>query len=116
MQHEIRRGGELGLDADRVQVGTGVERAVRQRPLLNLRRESGAAATLVQVDQEEGMAAHHSPTGVAAVREDERRLADVLLIAENLLLQARGLAESGAPQEAVEAILDQVAALREGRS
>ncbi len=115
MQHEIRRGGELGLDADRVQVGTGVARAVRQRPLLNLRRESGAAATLVQVDQE-GMAAHHSPTGVAAVREDERRLADVLLIAENLLLQARRLAESGAPQEAVEAILDQVAALREGRS
>ena len=102
MQHEIRRGGELGLDADRVRVGTGVERAVRQRPLVNLRRESGAAATLVQVDQE-GTAAHHFPTGVAAVREDERRLADVLLIAENLLLQARGLADSGAPQEAVEA-------------
>jgi hypothetical protein len=115
MQRDIRRGGDFGLDADRLQVATGTGRAVPPRPLLHLRRESGAAATLVQVDQE-GMAAHHSPTGVAALREDERRLADVLLIAENLLLQARRLAESGAPQEAVEAILDQVAALREGRS
>lgn len=51
-----------------------------------------------------------------AVSEAQLPLPDVLLIAEDLLLQARRLAESGAPQEAVLAILDQVAALREGRS
>ena len=116
MQREIRRGGVFGFGADRLQVATGTGPAVPRRPLLNLRRESGAAATLVQVDQEEGMAAHHSPTGVAAVREDERPLEDVLLIAEDLLLRARRLADSGAPTEAVEAILNYVTALREGGS
>ncbi|MHA6522935.1 hypothetical protein [Tessaracoccus sp. G1721] len=114
MQREIRRGGDLGFDADRLQVATGRGRAVPQRPLLNLRRESGAAATLLEVDQE-SRAAYDFPTGVAAAREAEGPLADVLLIAEDLLLQARRLADSGAPREAVEAILDQVAALREGR-
>lgn len=43
-------------------------------------------------------------------------LPDAQLIVEDLLLRARRLAESGAPQETVEAILDQVAALRESRS
>ncbi|MBB1496092.1 hypothetical protein J4N02_03335 [Propioniciclava sp. MC1595] len=114
MQREIRRGGDLGFDADRLQVATGTGRAVPQRPLLNLRRESGAAATLLEVDQE-SRAANDFPTGVAAAREAEGPLADVLLIAEDLLLQARRLADSDAPREAVEAILDQVAALREGR-
>lgn len=42
-------------------------------------------------------------------------LPDVPLIVESLLLQAKQLAESGAPSESIEAILDHVAALREGR-
>ena len=48
--------------------------------------------------------------------EPELLLPDVPLIVEDLLLQARQLADSGAPTEAVRAILDHVAALREGRS
>ena len=114
MQREIRRGGEFGFDDERVQVGNWAGRAVPHLPLLNFRRDKGADATSVEVDQE-GLAAHDSPTGVAAVREAERPLADVLLIAEDLLLRARRLADSGAPTEAVEEILDHVAALREGR-
>ena len=47
--------------------------------------------------------------------EPELPLADVPLIVEDLLLQARQLADSGAPSEAVRGILDHVAALREGR-
>ena len=45
----------------------------------------------------------------------ELPLIDVPLIVEDLLMRARQLAESGAPTEAVVAILDHVAALREGR-
>ena len=43
-------------------------------------------------------------------------LPDVPLIVEGLLIEATQLADFGAPQVAVEAILDYVAALREGRS
>lgn len=42
-------------------------------------------------------------------------LRDVPLIVEDLLNQARQLADAGAPTEVIEAILDHVAALREGR-
>ena len=114
MQREIRCGGEFGFDDDRVHVSYWAGRAVPQLPLLNFQRERGAAVPIVEVDQE-GMAAHDSPTGGATVREAVCPLADVLLIAEDLLLQARRLVETGAPQEAYEAILDQVVALREGR-
>lgn len=48
--------------------------------------------------------------------DPELPLPDVPLIVEDLLMQARELAHSGAPTEAIEAILDHVAALREGRS
>ena len=115
MQREIRCGGEFGFDDDRVHVSYWAGRAVPQLPLLNFQRERGAAVPIVEVDQE-GMAAHDSPTGGATVREAVCPLADVLLIAEDLLLQARRLADSGAPQEAVEEILVYVAAVREGRS
>lgn len=114
MQGEIRRG-DFGFDTDRVQVRDGAGQVFPHRPLLNLRRGSGAAATIVEVDQD-GMAAHDFPAGAAAGGEVERPLADALLIAEDLLLQARRLADSGAPQEAVEEILVYVAAVREGRS
>ncbi|MBB1515646.1 hypothetical protein H5398_06605 [Tessaracoccus sp. MC1679] len=42
-------------------------------------------------------------------------LPDVPLIVEDLLIKAKELADSGAPTEAIEEILDRVAALREGR-
>ena len=115
MQREIRCGGEFGFDDDRVHVSNWAGRAVPPLPLLNFRRERGAAVPIVEVYQE-GMAAHDSPTGGATVREAVCPLADVLLIAEDLLLQARRLADSGAPTEAVEAILNYVTALREGGS
>ena len=63
-----------------------------------------------------GLAAAGFPDrGVPADSEPVRSLPDVPLIVEDLLLQARELAVFGAPTEAVKAILDHVAALREGR-
>lgn len=51
----------------------------------------------------------------AAVSEPELLLPDVPLIVEDLLWQARHLADLGAPIETVNAILDHVVAVREGR-
>lgn len=42
-------------------------------------------------------------------------LPDTPLIIEDLLLQAQQLADTGAPHEAIDELLDHVAALREGR-
>ena len=42
-------------------------------------------------------------------------LPDVPLIIEDLLVRAKQLADAGAPCEAMDEILDQVAALRDGR-
>ena len=42
-------------------------------------------------------------------------LPDVPLIVEDLLVRAKQLADAGARREAIEEILDHVAALREGR-
>ena len=42
-------------------------------------------------------------------------LPDVPLMMEDLLVRARQLADAGAHREAIEEILDHVAALREGR-
>ncbi len=47
--------------------------------------------------------------------EPEVPLPDVPLIVEGLLLKAKQLAHTGAPSEAIAEILDQAAALREGR-
>ena len=52
---------------------------------------------------------------VATMSEPDLRLSDVPLIVEGLLLRAMELANSGGPTEAVEAILDHVAALQERR-
>ena len=46
--------------------------------------------------------------------QPELPLPDVLLIVEDLLMQARLFADTGAPIEVVEEILDHVAALRVG--
>lgn len=42
-------------------------------------------------------------------------LPDMPLIVEDLLVRAKRLADAGAPTEAIDEILDHVAALREGR-
>ena len=42
-------------------------------------------------------------------------LPDIPLIIEDLIAQAKQLADAGAGREAIDEILDQVAALREGR-
>lgn len=42
-------------------------------------------------------------------------LPDVPLVVEDLLVQAKRLADAGGPTEVIERILDHVAALREGR-
>ena len=49
------------------------------------------------------------------MNDRELPLPDVPLIVEDLLLDASRLADLGAPTDAIEAILDHVAALREGR-
>jgi hypothetical protein len=96
-----------------VQVSELAGRAVPQLVLLSLRSEMRAAATAVVVYQE-GIPAHDMRSGVA-VKDLALPLADVLLIVEDLLMRARQLADSGAPAEVFEAILDDVAALRDGR-
>ncbi len=53
--------------------------------------------------------------GVTAVKAHGLPLPDVPLLMEGLLIDARRLADAGGPNEVVEAILDHVAALREGR-
>lgn len=114
MQREIPRGGMLGFEDDRVQVSDVVCRAVPQRALLNLRRERGAAVSISALFKER-MPAPQIPRGSAADNELERPFADLPLIVEDLLLQAKALAESGAPTGAVGAVLEYAAALREGR-
>lgn len=71
--------------------------------------------TIIAVNEEE-LPKHHIPRGMAAVVSGpELPLSDVLLIVEDLLMQTRALVHSGAPAGVIEATLDRVAALREGR-
>ncbi len=53
--------------------------------------------------------------GVQAVTEPMLQPPDVPLIVEELLAQAQHLADTGAPREAIDALLDHVDAIREGR-
>lgn len=55
----------------------------------------------------------HSERVAAAIKA--LPLPDVPLIVEDLLMEAQQLADANAPREALEEILGQVAALREGR-
>ena len=115
MPREIRRTGRYDVGEDPVRV-TDVERhALPQRPRVQVRRAQAAALTIDAVNVEDTSALGIAGT-VGEVTRAEARLADVPLIVEDLLGQARRLADSGAPQEAVEEILVYVAAVREGRS
>lgn len=97
MQREIRRWcGGFVVDAESVPVVDVAGRVLPQRRMPEVWGESAPA-----VDS-------------AAVYE-ELPLADVPLIVEDLLLQARTLADLGAPIETVKAILDHVVAVRERR-
>lgn len=97
MEREIRRRcGGFVVDADSVSLVDMVGRVLPQRRL----REAWV----------EGAPAVDS----AAVNE-ELPLADVPLIVEEFLMRAKRLAAAGAPTEAIEDLLDHVAALREGR-
>lgn len=113
MQRKIRyRGVELWLGKDDGRVTEVVGRAVPQVPLPDHRRKRGAATTTLAVERD-GMPARNIQSGVE-VKALEFPLADLLLIVEDLILRAGALAQSGAPTEWIEAILDHVAALREG--
>lgn len=114
MPREIRRTGRYEVDEDRVRMTDAEGHVLPQRPLAQVRRARAAALTIDAVN-EEGTSALGIARSVGVANRAEARLADVPLIVEDLLGQARQLADSGAPTEAVKAILDHVAALREGR-
>lgn len=97
------------------------EAAIGSREAASVSRRKGPEAGEWQIISFPGAAPRvvmrpHDPPdhGDPAVSEPELPLPDVPLIAEDLLKQARRLADSGAPTEAVKAILDHLAALRDG--
>ncbi|WP_454227177.1 hypothetical protein [Propioniciclava flava] len=113
-----RRGGDLDLDVDPVQVRDPHGRIVppRQSPEA-MGGVGGRGADPVHSRRGTPAAARHTAhgQGVPAVTEPTLPLPDVPLIIEDLLAQAKQLADAGEPREAIEELLDQVAALREGR-
>lgn len=114
MPREIRRTGRYEVDEDRVRITDAKGHVLPQRPLAQVRRARAAALTIDAVVDD--TSALRIARKVGEVNRAEARLADVPLIVEDLLGQARRLADSGAPTEAVKAVLDHAAALREGRS
>jgi len=113
MPRDIRRTGRYEVDEDQVRIIDPEERVVPHRSLAHVRRARGPALTIDAVNEEDTPALGIARR-VPVVKKAAARLADVPLIAEDLLCQARQLAESGAPPEVVRLILDHVAALREG--
>lgn len=108
------RDGKIDFDVDPVRGINPKERVVPRRPVPAGGKRS--SATPVAGPRMARRANSCLPIAwVPAVSEPELLLPDVPLIVEDLLLQARQLADAGAPTEAVKAILDHVAALREGR-
>lgn len=108
------RDGKIDFDVDPVRGINPKERVVPRRPVPAGGKRS--IATPVAGPRMARRANSCLPIAwVPAVSEPELLLPDVPLIVEDLLLQARQLADAGAPTEAVKAILDHVAALREGR-
>lgn len=104
-----RRGGDVDiyLDLDQVLDPDRSCPAVRRRSW----EESNMASGL---GHREAMEPLDFATTVRAVSDHERRVPDVPLIIEDLLVRAKQLADAGAPREAIEEALDQVAALRDG--
>ena len=111
-------GGEHGsLDpfVEPVRILDPERRIASRRPSPEARVEWGSIVLPV-VNRKEARRTQSSPTAPNGFgRELELPAPDVPLIVEGLLWHARQLADFGAPTEAVEALLDHVAALREGR-
>ena len=114
MPRELRRTHRYEVDEDPARITDAEGHVLPQRPLFQVARASGAALTIDAVNEEDTSALGIGRT-VGAANRAEARLADVPLIVEALLCQARRLADSGAPTEEVKAVLDHAAALREGR-
>ncbi|HBX80613.1 MAG TPA: hypothetical protein DEG88_02000 [Propionibacteriaceae bacterium] len=113
MQREIRRRGRaFGPTTPRF--GSARRRVVPQPLSQGVCGEGESVAAIVEVHQE-AKPVDDFPSGDFGVSEHERLHHDVPLMVEGLLLQAGMMVDSGAPTKAVEAILDHVAALREGR-
>lgn len=113
MSPALRRAGRYEVDEDPARMAEAETYVLPQRPLAQVRRASAAALTLDAVNEEETCALGIART-VGVANRAEARFADVPLIVEDFLCQARQLADSGAPTEAVKAVLDHAAALREG--
>ncbi|WP_203568061.1 hypothetical protein [Aestuariimicrobium ganziense] len=105
------RGGDL--DVYPVQVCDSDGRIVARRSSPDESWESFAGPTVAPDDP--GALGDQHGAGVPAVTEPELPLPDVPLIVEDLLVEAKQLADAGAPPEVIEKILDQVDPLREGR-
>lgn len=107
-------GGYLGLYVDPLEVLGQDARSVSRRSTPQAGDEWGPVA-------KPGASTRRPVVRVTArrrgdsVSEPDLSLPDAPLIVEYLLVKAKWLAASGAPSESVEAILDHVAALREGR-
>lgn len=115
MPRDIRRTGRYEVDDDQVRIIDAEGRGVPHRSLAHVRRARGPALRIDAVNEGDAPALG-TARRVRVAKKAAARLADVPLIAQDLLCQARQLAESGAPPEVVRLILDHVAALREGRS
>jgi len=108
MPREIRRSGE-----DEVRRRRGGVRRAGSSTGSGAEREG--ARLKIYAEDEEVTSARGVARRAGVGNQAEARLEDAPLIAEDLLCQARQLADSGAPTKAVKVILDHVAALREGR-
>ena len=115
MPREIRRTGRYDVGEDPARITDAEGHVWPQRPLAQAPRASEAPLTIDAVNVEDTSALGIARK-VGEVNRAEARLADVPLIVEDFLCQARQLADSGAPTEAVKAVLDHAAALRDGRS
>lgn len=113
MQGEIRRRGRA-LGPTTTRCGSARRRVVPQPLQQEVCAEGEPVATIVEVHQQ-ATPLGDFPYEDLGVSEHERLLPDVPLIVEDLLLQARLLADTGAPTEVVEDILDYAASLREDR-
>ncbi|MBK8459302.1 MAG: hypothetical protein IPL43_03050 [Micropruina sp.] len=113
MPREIRRTGRCEVDEDPVQITDAEGHVFPQQPRAQVCRARGALT--IDADNEEDSSALGIARTVGVANKAEARLADVPLIVEDVLCQARRLADSGAPTEVIKAVLDHVADLREGR-